>query len=77
MSESPTKEIEIFLMINEDGDYEVATDNDLVLECFEENVGGTGQVTKITLTVTLPKPREVSGVLPEGSENVNLTLTES
>ena len=83
MSEHETEEvattaiIEIFLVVDADGDYMVATDADSAVEEYAENYGHTvNQLTKLVLTVPLPKERVAKGTLPEG-DDVKLTLTET
>lgn len=58
-------EIEIWVKIDEDGDYDVGRDRDTAEGRYEESVtegyqGGV-RLVKITLQVPLPKPLEVSG----------------
>lgn len=49
------KTCEIFLVISEDGDYEVATDDGTAVERHEENCGGYARrIVKLVVKVTPP-----------------------
>lgn len=74
-----TCEIEIFLVVDAAGDYEVATTLDGAEELFEENIGGSGLRKGICLKLTVPcaEPVEVSGVIPAGADSVAMKLVNA
>jgi len=53
-------EVEIWVAVNEDGDAEAASDEDTIIERFDDNLGGQyRRMIKLTLLVTLPKATEL------------------
>ena len=65
--------IEVWVVVDEQGDYECAADFDAAAERFDENVGGNGgrRVVKLSVKVPLPTPIELPGEVeadPEPSE---------
>ncbi len=66
-NEETTAEIEIYAVVDRDGDYEVGKDEDEALERYGDNIGAyaSRHTIKMSLTVPLPKPIEVSATLPE------------
>lgn len=67
--ENPMKEVELFLVWNEDGDMEADTDVDLAIERLAENFGGSvRREMKITVKFPLPKPIEATITLPETAD---------
>jgi hypothetical protein len=48
---------EIYLVINEDGDYEVGPDYDTAIDAFENSHGGSGprRIVKLTAKITPPQ----------------------
>lgn len=61
------QEIEVWVIVDEDGEYAVATEQDAAEEAYDESVGGSDcrRAIKITLKVPLPKPIELRGEVPE------------
>jgi hypothetical protein len=77
MEEQTTAEIEVFVAVNEDGEYEVGIDENEAGERLDENQGGyQRRVFALKLTVPLPKPAEVSAVLPEREGQLSLEIRE-
>jgi hypothetical protein len=60
-------EIEIYLVVDTSGDYEVGVNEDDATERFGENIAGDAirHMIKMTITVPLPRTIEVSAALPE------------
>ena len=59
-------EAEIFIAMNEDGDYVVSADENEVLELFDSDVGGIcRKVVKLTAKITPPVVEEVSVDVPD------------
>jgi hypothetical protein len=57
---------ELWIAINEDGDYVVVTDENEALECLAESRGGyTARVVKITALVQPPKIDEIEVDVPD------------
>ena len=54
------KTVEVFVMVDEDGDYECGVDVDAATERFDDNVGGTGGRRLVRLTVKVPLPTVIS-----------------
>jgi hypothetical protein len=67
---SPTTTVEVWVLVDDCGDYVVATDPDRLGEEYEAdvqdlaNAGGLRRV-KVTLTVPLPEPVELTGVVAD------------
>lgn len=68
-------QLEIWVVLDENGDYSVGEDRDIAIERHEENVGGVdgARLFKLTLTASRPVPVEMdvevlgtSGVLLVG-----------
>jgi hypothetical protein len=66
--------VEICVCMNEDGDYEVATDQDTADERMTENIGGfVRRFVKITARMSKPKAEEVEVDVPdEAGETTNI-----
>lgn len=58
-------DVEVWVVVDADGDYAVGKDEDEATSAFEENVGGSGgrRCVRITVRVPLPKPIELTGVV--------------
>lgn len=70
-----TKDIELFLVWNEDGDMEADMDHDTAIERLNDNFGGSvRREMKLTLTVPLPKPIEAAITLPETADVPVITI---
>jgi len=67
-------EIEVWVMIDSDGDYAVAKTEDDACELFESDTGGSGarRLVKLTVKVPLPKPLEATGVVVEPDERAEI-----
>jgi hypothetical protein len=60
--------LEIWAMVNEDGEYVASHDEDSLTELYDDSIGGTPRncrTVKLTLTVSLPRGVEVSAELPD------------
>ncbi len=69
-------EVEVWIVIDENGDYAVAATQEAAVERFADEVGGelaTRQV-KVTLKVPLPKPLEMTGEVPAEPEGAELRV---
>jgi hypothetical protein len=66
-SSAGTTEIEIYLVVDAGGDYEVGLTDDDATERFGENVGGDSvrHMIKMIITVPLPRTIEVAAAIPE------------
>ena len=63
------KEVELFLVWNEDGDMEADTDLSVAIERLADNCGGEiRREMKLTVKVPLPKPIEATITLPETAD---------
>lgn len=69
---SQTTQIEVWVLIDQEGAYVVGKEAEGMQEKYDDEVGGTDialRRVKVTLTVPLPKPIELTGVVPaEASE---------
>lgn len=68
------KEVEVWIVMDANGDFEVGGDRDQVMDWYAENIGG-GQalrVAKITVTMCPPKEvdAEVSVTVPDQAGEV-------
>jgi hypothetical protein len=76
MEEQTTAEIEVFVAVNEDGEYEVGVDENEAGERLDGIGGYQRRVFALKLTVPLPKPAEVSATLPEREGQLSLAIRE-
>jgi hypothetical protein len=60
-------EVEVWVMVNESGEYEVGVCDTSCKENFEANcsTGEMNKMFKLTLKVPLPKPQELTAEIPE------------
>ncbi len=65
-------EIEVWVKVNENGEYEVGTSGDEAKDRFEENIGDDGtqgmRFVKLTVKVPLPVTIEISGEVETAEE---------
>jgi hypothetical protein len=61
-----TTQVEVWVMVDQDGDYDVGTSEELARENYDGNIGGDAarRLVKLLLTVPLPEPLVVTGVIP-------------
>jgi len=61
--DTPHHEIEVYLMIDRDGDYVVARDRDELGDAWDSEIGGSAPaITRVySLKLRVPTPRETSG----------------
>jgi hypothetical protein len=70
-TEKPTAALEIWAMVNEDGEYVATHDEDNLSDLYDDCIGGTPtncRTVKLNLTVPLPQPIEVSGEVPDAAD---------
>ncbi len=72
-------EIEVWVVIDEDGDYAVGKDRESAAESFESDIGfnnenGTRRV-KLTVSVPLPEAIELTGTVATVEEPGELTTS--
>ena len=71
-------EAEIFIAMNEDGNYVVSADDNEVLELFDSDVGGIcRKVVKLTVKITPPEVEEVSVDIPDTAGETTQVEAES
>jgi hypothetical protein len=58
-------ELEVWIAVDADGSYEVAEDQDTVLERFSENYGGNCRVVKLNVRVAGPAITEARMTVPD------------
>jgi hypothetical protein len=61
--------VEIWVLVDQDGDYAAGTDPDTLHEVYDDTVGGDRDTlsmrrVKVTLTIPKPKPVELTGTVP-------------
>ena len=65
-------EIEVWVKINDQGEYEVGTNDEEAKDRFEETIGDDGlkgtRFVKLTVKVPLPKPIEIVGEVTMSEE---------
>ena len=68
--------IEVWIAMNEDGDYEVAKDEDDVVDLWNENVGGLSRrLVKLRVTMSAPVVTEADVNVPkEAGQAVNIEI---
>lgn len=67
-----TMQVEVWVVVSEGEDYAVGVDEESAAEAFESNVAnltdaGSTRRIRVTLTVPVPKPVELTGTVPEES----------
>ena len=71
--------LEIWAMVNEDGEYVASHDEDSLGDFYADSIGGTPRncrTVKLTLYVSLPRGVEVSAELPDDADGeTELALT--
>lgn len=76
---SETKEIEFFVMIDEQGEFVVDQDADNVMTKYRDEVAECGPETSrvfhLKLTLPLPKPTVVQGTIPDTDGPINITIS--
>jgi hypothetical protein len=66
--------IEVWIVMNEDGDYEVGKDEDDAVERFEDDVGGSfRRVVKINVTMGPPEPQVANVTVPGEAGTIKVT----
>lgn len=70
--------VEIFVSVDSEGQYEVSTDKDEVLEKHTENCGIAGSLAiyALTIDVELPGVIEVAATIPAGAQPVAIVTAE-
>jgi hypothetical protein len=73
-----TTQVEVWVLVDENGDAVSSCDPDCLSDLYEEHIGSdhaTGRrVVKVVLTVPLPKPVELSGVVPADEGEATLAV---
>ncbi len=70
-------EIEVWVLVDQDGDYEVAKGADNAEERFKEEIGDClagSRMVKVTLTVEVPEPLTISAVIPAREGKVTMQV---
>lgn len=74
MTDTP-KEVELFLVWNEDGDVVADMDHDTAIERLTDDFGGQmRREMKITISIPLPKPIETKIDIPEETAAATVTV---
>lgn len=70
-------ECEIYIMVDENGDYTVDIGKDEVIERWENDIGSFGHQEIVCLKVLVPKPQVQTATvtLPADSEELTVTLS--
>lgn len=74
-----TKELEIWIVVDESGDWEAAGDSDTALENYDSNIGGPAprRMFKLLLTVPLPTETVLKGEVVVRDQPVELKIGEA
>lgn len=69
-------ELEIWIVVDEGGDYAVGKDQDAACEAFDQEIGGTTprRQVKVTLKVPAPVAIELTGEVPAEPTGGTLTV---
>ena len=77
--DTQTTDLEFFVMVDQDGDFVIDTDPDNLGSRYEDEISSTppnaSRVFSFKLTVPLPKPTEVTAVVPDTDGPVNITIS--
>lgn len=71
------RDFEVWILVDETGDYAVGEDANTAAERYADNIGngaGAMRSVKVTLRIPLPKPIEVTAEIPAESETCNVTV---
>ena len=70
-----TAQVEIFIVVDEDGDFEVANDQELAFERYNDEINGdyATQCFKLNLTIPLPKIIEASAEISDSETTATIT----
>jgi hypothetical protein len=61
-----TPVIDVWIAMNEDGEYEVAKDEDEVVELWDDNVGGLARrIVRLRVTMSAPAVADVEAYVPD------------
>lgn len=71
-----TKTLEVWVVVDADGDYAVGTDEETACDAFDSEVGGNHgrRVVKMSVTVPLPAVIELTGEVPAEPEPAALKV---
>jgi hypothetical protein len=72
------EKLEVWIAVDENGDYEVSSTKEDVIERFGDNIGITGPISVVSLTVDvqLPEPRECIVILKDDAATEILVTVE-
>lgn len=72
-----THNVEICVMIDDQGNYIAGADTDTLADKWDEEMGYTPLITrvlKVNLTVEMPEPTELSAHVPANDTNVTMEV---
>ncbi len=76
---SETKEIEFFVMIDEHGEFVLDADPDNVMTRYRDEIAESGpeasRVFHLKLTLPLPKPTVVQGIIADTDGPINIAVS--
>jgi hypothetical protein len=62
--------IAVFVVMGEDGGYEVGVDEDMALDRFEDQFTGRHRVVKLNVTMTAPDLIEADVTVPDDADDM-------
>jgi hypothetical protein len=65
-----THTIAVFVVMGEDGGYEVGVDEDMALDRFEDQFTGRHRVVKLNVTMTAPDLIEADVTVPDDADDM-------
>jgi hypothetical protein len=73
-------EIECFVLIDENGDYAIATEQSCLMEAYNDNIGGdlrelASRIIAVKLTVPTPTVITVAATLPAQNDKATVTVS--
>lgn len=78
MADTNILEIEVWIVVDESGDYAIGKDEDEACERYTDDIGGGDNYSKrrIKVSIQVPKPKvlELTGTVPAEAEAAELTV---
>jgi hypothetical protein len=72
------KEFDVYLMIDENGDYVVCADESDLAEKYDDEIGGGAdlarRIVKVMLTIPVPKTLVLTATLPDVPNDAKLVI---
>jgi hypothetical protein len=68
-------QIEVWVAVDEDGDYTVSKDKEIAAEYYNDEIGGVGSLRLICVTLVNPEPKVAQVICVMPPDQVKVTAT--